>query len=339
MNNRISDNGQLGGMYDANANGIHVGLWQINSTPPEWPFSYEFVPPPPLFPYDEGSTSGSALQEPMCYSPRRRGQPCEYEMDERHGTVVCIYCGSVAQENAVDWGKEWRDFEGEASKSRLTIEDPLLPELGTHVGVVHTAGNTVKTGPSESPTTMKTRAALNKLGAFCDALNVLQRTQTAAKELFVQYSSKSTGVTNATDPFLCAILYTACKRERTPRTLKDIAEGICVPQDKIRKAYSQLCKVIPEHSENLRAHDLVESLCHALGLEYVIIKKAQATVLEISSKLEGRKPTTIAATAVLVACKSPPVNYTGYGNLHILHHKWCTLTLLKTQCDSSPLLP
>ncbi|KAH3759467.1 transcription initiation factor IIB [Pelomyxa schiedti] len=269
---------------------------------------------------------------PICTAPSRRGMKCEYEEDRKHGTVVCYYCGTVAREKIIDEGQEWRNFDdGHKDSSRITKDDQFISDLSTGVGAVYrstfdktaaASGDTAKGGqPSrrvmrqlESAEVKTKRAAFEKICTFADALGLPSRIVETAKELYSKFCAKKhCSRMFRTDQLVCAVLFSSCKRDNFPRTIKEIAKAAIVPEKDVKTAYSNLIKVVPELAEKKSVHaaDLVERIGDKLKLEFQMKSYAMEIAKKAAPYVEGCRPASLAATAIFIACKNPPDNYKG----------------------------
>jgi transcription initiation factor TFIIIB Brf1 subunit/transcription initiation factor TFIIB len=110
-----------------------------------------------------------------------------------------------------------------------------------------------------------------------------------------------------TDAMLCAIVFLGCRREATPRTLREISRETGVNQGDIRVAYKALLKIMPAPAQVISAatapRELIARICEKVEIPFQVTAKAQGATDLVAPFVEGRQPGTVAAAVVSIVCK------------------------------------
>lgn len=111
------------------------------------------------------------------------------------------------------------------------------------------------------------------------------------------------------DAFIVAVILVACKQEQGGRTLKSIAKTTNIDEKDIKKFYkvlirdSSITSIGTQGRKSIeeQTKDLIESFCNRLQLPYSLNKQAKEIAERAIHFLEGKRPSSIAAAAILFA--------------------------------------
>lgn len=104
-----------------------------------------------------------------------------------------------------------------------------------------------------------------------------------------------------------AVIYMACREAKVPRTFKELAGHTDLADKDIRHYYNMLKKALPASEQQIRSatagSDLVNRFCSKLRLSHAVVSLAMAIADRAAGLLEGKRPSSIAAGAILLASK------------------------------------
>jgi transcription initiation factor TFIIB len=103
---------------------------------------------------------------------------------------------------------------------------------------------------------------------------------------------------------VAAVIYMACKEEQVPRTFKELSKETEIAEKEIRKYYKAMNKMLPKNTANrTSAPALVNRFCSKLKLSNEIMNTARHVAEKAEPLLEGKSPSSIAATSILLVTK------------------------------------
>jgi len=256
------------------------------------------------------------------------GDAVEFLTDYTNGYVICPLCGVVQPEQVIDEGKEWRDFATEDGtsheRSRAERVDEEFHSLGTEISPTNFGSNalsaTAKTltkyskiaASSEiSRSEQNLKEAYIKINELCELLHLNDIVKEDAKRIMRDFAHKRNKNTKGykKDAFAVAVLLLACKHAHSGRTLKNLARTTSIPETDIKKFYKLLLRdpqlVQRQSDQDIRQEisQLVETFCKKLDLGWTIIKDVQEIASKSIELLEGKKPASVAAAAILYVMK------------------------------------
>jgi len=261
---------------------------------------------------------------PECHS---KNLVWDYERAE----LFCSDCGLVIDENLVDLGPEWQDFDFEqASNSERLVHiaetqaeveecvkkhgkrpvDFLAP---TDVPLIYRIHDKVSTPLTSKYVIGRCRIltssersfiyALSEIDRMASALGLPMDLREAAVELYREVKDKIRGSGCSIDGITSAILYITCRQYWVTLTLEEIKAVSRVSQREISRAYRFLLRELDIHLPPASPIEFVPRFCSRLGLggdvrakAIEIIKKAQEKKLT-----NGKGPISVAAAAIYIA--------------------------------------
>ncbi len=94
------------------------------------------------------------------------------------------------------------------------------------------------------------------------------------------------------------------QEEESPRDMESICEALEIKnRHVVDLAFNRLKPFLPQQSLYLKPKELIERLCHRLGLSLEVLKAAKNVCLNISNYLEGKKPNIVAAVSILATTR------------------------------------
>ncbi|OUT22462.1 hypothetical protein CAS74_002197 [Pichia kudriavzevii] len=253
------------------------------------------------------------------------------ELIERHaeGDIVCGLCGLVLCSRIIDNRSEWRTFNnddqkgddpsrvGEATNSILD-GDQLNTVISAGIDATRTARDLNRT-QSKSFADKRShtlQAAFSKITQMCDGYQLPKVVQDGAKEVYKLVYDDPSLKGKSQESIMAGAIFLGCRKASVPRSFKEIWALTNVPRKEIGRVFKQINNIIQRKNEeqggiityqndsintrHTNPEDLVGRFCSHLGLSPQIASSAQtiAKNLKTVGVLEGRSPTTIAATVI-----------------------------------------
>ncbi|VEU21853.1 DEKNAAC102852 [Brettanomyces naardenensis] len=253
------------------------------------------------------------------------------ELIERHsdGDIVCALCGLVLSDRVIDSRSEWRTFNnddqngddpsrvGEASASVLDSD-----QLSTVISNAQEGGRVARElnrTQGKSVADKKDHAlqtAYAKISQMCDGYQLPKVVQDGAKEVYKLVYDDKLLRGKSQESIMAAAIFLGCRKASVPRSFKEIWALTNVPRKEIGKTFKIINQIIRKknaeqgglityQNDNIATtqtnpEDLVGRFCSHLGLKPQLTSSARhiARKLREVGVLEGRSPTTIAATVI-----------------------------------------
>lgn len=250
--------------------------------------------------------------------------------DFASGDTICLQCGLVVPDRIIDTRSEWRNFadnEGD-DPSRASRADESLPSggLGCNIATSPPAQSAVSqtttlrrpgSGGTQlarlqarSQTDKDDRKVLSgyaTLSHIADLIALPEKIRLIAKEMYSAFAAKRRKMLFKKNALEAAVIYIACREAKVPRTFKELAGHTDLADKDIRHYYNMLKKALPASEQQIRSatagSDLVNRFCSKLRLSHAVVSLAMAIADRAAGLLEGKRPSSIAAGAILLASK------------------------------------
>ncbi|KAG7807566.1 hypothetical protein KL921_004324 [Ogataea angusta] len=256
------------------------------------------------------------------------------EIVERHseGDIVCALCGLVLSSRIIDTRSEWRTFAnddqngddpsrvGEATNGVLD-SDQLSTVISAGVDGNRAAKelNRIQNRSVVDRKDYALQSAYSKISQLCDGYQLPRVVQDGAKEVYKLVHDDKMLRGKSQEAIMAASIFFGCRKADVPRTYNEIWALTNVPKKDIGKVFKIIKQIIQRkdaeqdglitrRNNNISTtqtnpEDLVGRFCSHLGLSPQITTSAQhiARTLKELGVLEGRSPTTIAATVIYFA--------------------------------------
>ncbi|KAK9814054.1 hypothetical protein WJX73_010802 [Symbiochloris irregularis] len=264
----------------------------------------------------------------------------DFVEDRSQGDLTCTSCGLVAESHMIDETAEWRSFSDSdkagADMNRVggPINHLFADGLGTSIGEV-TKGESnqaavqalQRTNQRGSDPDRQLHSAVSVIGRLGNALALNRAIRDRGAELFKQTQPLNLVRGRSLEAVCCAVIYIACRLERSPRTFKEIlARATGASQKEVGRAYRAMEQFLQEHaSENpttnhqpvgaLHVADLLRRYCSLLGLGHADIRHAEAFAEAACPKhpspehetkpWDSRTPMTVAGAILFIITRMP----------------------------------
>lgn len=221
--------------------------------------------------------------------------------DWQAGDCICSECGLVVTERAIDVGTEWR-----------TLSDDT--EDRSRVGAVENIYVTQK----------EEIKAASILHDMIDRLNLTTSIRRLGQFYFHHIVKEGLHKGRCLE-LLCAVcICIACKKENVARSFNEIQLVIENKSLNLHACYNDIVDELKQkgHLDNLpisTKEDFFIRFCSKLNLSVDIEKLASKIALKIADlvELSGKRPSTLAATAIYLACqiKNVKINLSELANV------------------------
>ena len=240
--------------------------------------------------------------------------------NKEKGEIVCKDCGLVIEDKMIDFGQEWREFDGDQSESRRRTGAPMTytqfdQGLGTEVGG---KGDLLKLNGKERSKFFRLKkwqyristaiernlklalAELKRVGSY---LKLPKSVEEEAARIYTLAVQRGLVRGRSMESVVAGALYAACRRHDVPRTLDELSEASGIEKKEIGRTYRFVTRELGITILPSNPADYIARFASALKLSAETQSKS-IEILEIAQKVEltsGRGPTGIAAAALYVA--------------------------------------
>jgi len=240
--------------------------------------------------------------------------------NKERGEIICKECGLVLEDKMVDFGQDWRSFDGDdAAKKRRTGAPMTYTEydqgLGTEVGQ---KGDLFKLSGKDRNKFFRLRkwqyristaiernlklalAELKRVGSY---LKLPKSVEEEAARIYTLAVQRGLVRGRSMESVVAGALYAACRRHEVPRTLDELSESSGIEKKEIGRTYRFVTRELGISILPSNPADYIARFSSALKLNAETQSKA-IEILESAQKAEltsGRGPTGIAAAALYVS--------------------------------------
>ena len=243
--------------------------------------------------------------------------------DEKHGETLCPKCGLVATENEIDYGPDWRSFEGDRSGSRVGApRTELLHDYG--LSTPFNRSNKDAHGrriPAKrhyemarmrrlhSRSAFKTGAdrniarAITYIQGIADRMGIGQPVTEQAVRLYRKATEADLIRGRSIDAMAAAALYGASRLAGYPRNPDEMAEASGVDRRTLLRCHRVLVTKLRLRPTSPHATDFLARLASDLQLPPAVESHARDMLkrADDAGVTSGRSPTGLAASAIYVA--------------------------------------
>lgn len=270
----------------------------------------------------------------------------QFVEDHAAGDVVCKGCGLVTESHLIDERSEWRTF---SDKDKDTVDpnrvggpsNPLLGDGGLSTVIGKAPGDWAG---SHNLSRLHARSnnpdrtllhAFKEIAQICERLGVVSAIKDTACEVFKQVTDNRTLKGRGAQAIYASCVYLACRKEKMPRTFKEICCIIPgVSKKEIGRCFKEIVESLKKMDEGkqkrdgkgdsegdatrlatsaapqvIHAVDYMRRFCSTLGLKFDIIKACEKTALAACPKddntvgkraWDGKNPVSICAAIIYI---------------------------------------
>lgn len=240
-------------------------------------------------------------------------------INKDRGEVICKSCGLVLEENTVDLGQEWREFDDDSTSRRRAgapmtytqYDQGLGTDIGRKTDINRLTGKTrnkfyrLRKWQYRISTAIERnlKLALAELKRVASFLKLPKSVEEEAARIYTLAVQRGLVRGRSMESVVSGALYAACRRHEVPRTLDELSEASNIEKKEIGRTYRFITrelgiKILPSNPA-----DYIPRFASALRLSPETQSKA-IEILEEAQRKEltsGRGPTGIAAAALYVS--------------------------------------
>ena len=243
--------------------------------------------------------------------------------DAQHAETVCPKCGLIASENEIDYGPDWRTFDGERSGVRVGApRTELLHDYGLSTPFNRSSRDAHgKRLPAKrhyemarlrrlhSRSTFKSGAdrniakAITYIQGISDRLGIPQPITEQGVRTYRQATAADLIRGRSIDAMAAAALYSATRLAGYPRNPDEVAEASGVDRRTLLRCHRVLQKKLDIRPTTPHATDFIARLASDLALPPAVEARAREMIRQADERgiTSGRSPTGLAASAIYVA--------------------------------------
>ncbi|MGC8622617.1 MAG: transcription initiation factor IIB [Candidatus Micrarchaeia archaeon] len=246
-------------------------------------------------------------------------------VDHERGERVCNNCGLIIEENITDTGPEWRAFDAEQKASRARTGAPmkytrankgLVTEIdlynkdirgvripSKHQAQLYRMKKWHKRASIASSNERNYLIAFPELIRVASYLNLPENIRENAALLYRKCVKNNLIRGRPIETVVQAVIYAACRKAGTPRTLDEIATISGMPKKEIGRAYRAISHELDLKIPLTDPISYVPRYINALKLSGEAQEKSIKLLKEAMRKglVSGRSPTGVSAAAVYIA--------------------------------------
>ena len=252
----------------------------------------------------------------------------EFEHNARTGEDVCMNCGLVYSNMAIDEGPDWRSYEDtsqEQSGERTGMPTTnLLHDKGltTDIGWKNSdySGSNLSSMNNKlfrrlrrqhqrtrisSSTERNLAVALGELQRLAAQMALPRDVREEAAYIYRKAVKKKLVRGRSIEGVVAASLYAACRMRKIPRTLDEVGEFSRTGRKEIGRTFRAIAKELRIMVHPSNPKDYIDRFCSVLELPREVITQAH-NIVDRAEQIDltaGRGPTGIAAASVYLASK------------------------------------
>ncbi|MEM4576872.1 MAG: transcription initiation factor IIB [Candidatus Nezhaarchaeales archaeon] len=250
----------------------------------------------------------------------------EFFRDYDRAEMACARCGLVISERLIDQGPEWRAFDSEQQDKRARAGAPLTltihdKGLSTVIDWHRNGRSTKNMSPAKRMQIYKLKKwqqrsrvsnafernltlALSELDRISSQLGLPRNVRESAAILYRRMVEAKIIRGRSIESMVAAAIYAACRQNKIPRTLDEVAQASNIKKREIGRSYRILLKTLLAKITPMASVNFIPRLINKLNLSHDVQRLA-ITILEKARGMgltSGRGPMGIAAASIYIAC-------------------------------------
>jgi transcription initiation factor TFIIB len=245
--------------------------------------------------------------------------------DEANAEVICAKCGLVLAAHLIDPGPDWRAFTPEDTKRRRRIGSPLDytrfdKGLSTTIDWRNkdAAGRTItsrrraeisrlrkwhRRSQVHSSFHRNLARAMSELNRLASQLNLPRPVKETAAMTYRQTLKRLLVRGRTIEGLVAACTYIACRQNKIPRTLKEIARYSRLNAKMVGRSYRLIVRRLNLHIPPFQATDFIPRFASRLDLSIEVQNRAIQILNKARQQLvtSGKAPTGLAAASLYIA--------------------------------------
>lgn len=243
--------------------------------------------------------------------------------DSQHAETVCPKCGLVASENEIDFGPDWRSFDGDKSGIRVGApRTELLHDYGLSTPFSRSSRDAhgrripakrhyelARMRRLHTRSTFKSGAdrniarAISYIQGISDRVGIPQNITEQGVRIYRQATTADLIRGRSIDAMAAAAIYSATRLGGYPRNPDEMAEASGVDRRTLLRCHRVLVTKLKLKPTSPHATDFLARLGSDLQLPPEVEAKARSILRDADEAgiTSGRSPTGLAASAIYVA--------------------------------------
>jgi len=267
----------------------------------------------------------TSIQTTPDAAEERRCNECQTPLvrDAQHGETVCPKCGLIASENEIDYGPDWRTFDGDRSGIRVGApRTEMLHDYGLSTPFNRSSRDAhgrripakrhyemARLRRLHSRSTFKSGAdrniakAITYIQGIADRTSIPQQVTEQGVRIYRQATAADLIRGRSIDAMAAAALYSATRLAGYPRNPDEMAEASGVDRRTLLRCHRVLVTKLRLKPTSPHATDFLARLASDLQLPPPVEARAREMLRDADAKgiTSGRSPTGLAASAIYVA--------------------------------------
>ena len=156
------------------------------------------------------------------------------------------------------------------------------------------------------------KIALSEMSRICNELHLPDHIHEKAAQIYRRILKEDLVRGRSIDGFVTAAIYAACRTNRIPRSINDVAEASFLTEHEVRYHYRLFLKELDFKPPIDRPTKFISSLASRLNLNGLVEERSMK-ILELAQNQKlvvGKNPRGVAAAILYLACQGVGVNIT-----------------------------
>lgn len=252
-------------------------------------------------------------------------EECGGSLKQEDGELVCEDCHVVVEEDRIDRGPEWRAFNQQERENKSRVGAPTTQTM--HDKGLTTAidwknqdayGQSISANKRAQMRRLRKwqerirtkdagernlQFALSEIDRMASALGVPRSVREVASVTYRKALNEDLIRGRSIEGVATAALYAACRQEKLPRSLEEVAAVSRVDRKEIGRTYRYVSQELGLEMEPVNPKQYVPRFCAELDVGPEVERKAKEIIEETAEKglLSGKSPTGFAAAAIYTA--------------------------------------
>lgn len=253
--------------------------------------------------------------------------------DGKTGEIICADCGLVVVERGYSLKQDWRAYSfaehNERSRSGYALSNKIFdkglsttfhsgydskgkkldPETKDRMNRLKKQDQRTKVNDSWQ---RNLKIALSEMSRICNELHLPDHIHEQAAHTYRRVLKEDLVRGRSIDGFVAASVYAACRTNKLPRSIKEIAEPAHITDHEVKYYYRMLVKELDFKTPIDRPIKFISSLSSKLKLNGQV-EAESIKILEKARKnklIVGKNPRGVAAAVLYLACQGVGVSIT-----------------------------
>ncbi|WP_435097635.1 transcription initiation factor IIB [Halarchaeum sp. P4] len=245
--------------------------------------------------------------------------------DEGHGETVCVDCGLVVEDDAIDRGPEWRAFNSQEKDQKSRVGAPTTnmmhdKGLSTNIGWQDkdAYGNSLSSRQRQKMQRLRTwnerfrtrnskernlKQALGEIERMSSALGLPKEVRETASVIYRRALKEDLLPGRSIEGVATASLYAAARQMQTPRSIDEVATVSRIDDMEFKRTYRYIVRELKLEVAPADPASYVPRFVSELELNDEVERRARDLLKTAGDKgvTSGKSPVGLAAAAIYAA--------------------------------------